>query len=556
MDKNDFSNRIKEIISNTDIVTIISSYQNLDKKGKNYFGICPFHDDNTPSMSVSPEKQMFKCFTCGAGGDVVEYVSRREKIQRMKVIQKFANDLGVDFNFVEKNTIKYSEKQLESLEILEETKNYFMYSLEMNSNSAITKYLESRNITKKIIEKFEIGYANSTGLKDYLSAKDFNEAQMINAGVLTENLKQFFFNRIIFTIKNKDDKIVGFSGRALGEAKPKYINSQESNIFKKTNILYNLNNSFEIIKHNREVIVTEGFMDVIALYKADIENTVAIMGTAFTKEQFFLLPKNIKIKLMLDFDEAGINATISSINNLIKYNTNVFVVNKKDQKDADEIFNSKGKEGIEKVLSDEIHWLEFLINEKIFKNLNMNPNEIKENIDKIKYYFNFIDKITKNIYIDKISKKLNMPISLIIDMLDYNDSINISENNISKKTNTENKEKPNIKKEKVFSSEEITLYTIINKVIKKIQNKEMKDEILEEIFFTKNNQKNKVSRCLFKGDNYIIFNLFKGIYLGMSFSMDGLSSKIKEKIEYLDGIKKIWPDDKLIRECQKLEKKI
>ncbi|MBX4210216.2 MAG: DNA primase, partial [Mollicutes bacterium PWAP] len=380
-----------ELIKNdVDILETISSRINVTKKGKNFWAICPFHQDTSPSLSISIEKQIFKCFVCNKAGDLISFVSRFEDISYKKAIEIIAKENDIAFTKF-KEVKKYNENQEKMISALFDANLYFKNFLFSKDGNFAYDYLKNRGkSSQKIINKFDLGYAPKKGLKEYLIKKGHDESILINSGLLSENGYPFFKDRLMFAIKNSFGTIVGFSGRTLKNENPKYINSPESSLFKKNEILYNYKNSYDSIDKTKKVIIVEGFMDVIALNSIDINNVVAIMGAALTLKHTNLL-KNKKVYLFLDGDEAGINASIKSTEILLKENIDVFYVINKTKLDPDEIINKKGKKEIIEILNKSIDAFLPLINNK-FRNFNKDNFEDYYSIKKWFNSFNFKNK--------------------------------------------------------------------------------------------------------------------------------------------------------------------
>ncbi|MCP4337179.1 MAG: DNA primase [Mycoplasma sp.] len=417
------SNSIFEQIKNaTDIVSEISVYVDLVKKGRNYWGICPFHDDTSPSMSVSPEKQLFKCFVCQVGGNVMTFISNYENISFVEATKKIADKVGINFNSKTKVENKYNKQQLETLKILKEAMNFFQYSLSIKEER-IGKYLNERNITLQETEKYSIGYAPFEGLVKFLKSKEYDDSLIINSSLATENLSDFFRDRLIFGIKNYEGEIVGFSARILGDKKgPKYINSTETTLFDKRKILYNFKNAESHIRKTKEIIITEGYMDVIALSRADVFNAVAIMGTALTIEHTQKL-MNKTVILMLDSDNAGINATLRSIRKLIPYNQSIFVVQNNSKLDPDEYLEKYGKIKLQDLIKKRIHALEFIFKKTIEKFGNDSPEKVESFLKTFTKYLANVSQTYKDFYINKLSNFLNVNKDTIKEMVDNNPKI-------------------------------------------------------------------------------------------------------------------------------------
>ena len=353
-------NTINDIRKANDIVDVISSYIPLTKKGKNYFGICPFHDDTNPSMSVTRDKQIYKCFSCGASGNVFNFIMDYENVDFKEAARILAKRAGIDFKAGHiKNNNQYE-------------KYYQMYDLALklyqnNINSAYGKsaveYLEKRFISKEIIKEFKIGLAlDKNALTSILTKKGYSTLEMDKYG-LGNGYNDLYFNRIMFPLFDTNNRVVGFSGRiylSSDKEQSKYINTKETPIFKKGELLYNYYNAKEHCRLKKNVILVEGFMDVIRLYTIGIKNVVALMGTALTKNQINLLKRlSTEIYLCLDGDDAGRKAMASVGEDLINANCNVRVISLTEKLDPDEYILKYGKESFESLYDNAVNFSEF-----------------------------------------------------------------------------------------------------------------------------------------------------------------------------------------------------
>ncbi|WP_051521837.1 DNA primase [Mycoplasma leonicaptivi] len=381
-----------EIHKVSDIVDIISQHLNLTKKGNNYVALCPFHSDNSPSLTVSSSKGLYKCFACGEGGDVVKFVKNIKNITYIQALEELCNYYNLtSFDFTKfKNTNDfarfYNDEQKKSIEVLETAK--FIYKTEILKNKKAYEYLQKRELAdSEIIEKFQIGFAPEQGIKQNLLNLNYSENNLVNAGLLNLELNEFFKNRITFGINDEDGNIIGFSARALGDYQPKYINSPETTLFNKSDILYNYFNAKDYIFSEKEVIIVEGFMDVIALYKANIKNVVAIMGTALTKNHLKLI-QNKKVCLFLDNDDAGKNATLKSIKTLVQNGFGTIeIVENNFEKDADEILKYEGKQQLQDLVKvSRIHYINYIYNTLLIKHNLLNLNNSIPPLDSIKSF--------------------------------------------------------------------------------------------------------------------------------------------------------------------------
>ena len=406
---------INKIKNELNIVDIISEYVDLSKKGKNYWGICPFHEDSNPSMSVSFDKQLFKCFVCQAGGDLIKFTSQINNVSFPKALSILAKKIGIEYNITPNLKNKYSKQQEKLISIHKDAMTFFQYSLSTQLGQKAHSYIIDRGLNNSLIETFSIGYAPKSGLKEYLLKKGHDEADIINSSLENNNGHDFFKDRLIFGIKNIYGDIVSFSARDLsGNSNAKYINSAETPLFNKSNILYNYFDALEASKKEKQVFINEGFMDVIAMYRAGIRNSVAIMGTALTENHVKLL-KNFSVNLMLDGDKAGISATIKSIKILLKYNIKTFVIQNKDNYDPDEIISKYGIEKLISVSKNKIEALEFIFQLHQKKYSNITPNTALDFTKSFAAYLTYASDLQKDFYINKLSQTLNISRDIIQD---------------------------------------------------------------------------------------------------------------------------------------------
>ncbi len=376
---------IQEIRAKADIVEIIQRYLPLIKKGKNYVAVCPFHDDHDPSMSISEDKQIYKCFVCGAGGNVFNFVKDFEKIQYNDAIIKVAN--YVSFQLDEKYLIapRKIDPKLQSLyDVLNEYVKYSRYILNTEDASEAKKYLYKRGLDDSIIQKFEIGYnLNNDQSTKFLLAKGFTLEFCVKANISRTNefgSKDVFNQRIVFPIHNPQGQPVAFTARTMNPSESsKYINSTETPLYIKGNLLYNYHRAIKSIKQTREIIIVEGVMDVIALDRVNIENVVATLGTACTKEQISLIQNaSSNVVLCYDSDTAGQTATLKLARLLIANRLNVSIIQNNTNLDLDEIIEQKSKDALIRLMSQKTSYLDFFFNYSI-KRLDLeNYNQKKE----------------------------------------------------------------------------------------------------------------------------------------------------------------------------------
>jgi len=443
---------IKLIEDKVRIVDVISDYITLEKKGNSYVGLCPFHSDSNPSLSVSESKKIFKCFTCGAGGSAISFVQNFEGISFIEAIKKVSEKNKINWkDYLSVREIKINPDKSRGWEINEEAMHFYTYTLKNASNEKVNAYITKRNFDEASINKFKIGFSGEgKSLNTFLIKKGFSQNEIIKYGLGHMNEKgivnDLFINRLMFPIQDINGNVIAFSGRVIEEKSKysKYMNSPETIIFKKSETLYNISNARSQANLQKEMIVVEGFMDVISLSKKGINNVIATMGTAFTKQHIQML-KNIttNITLAFDSDNAGINAAISSGKALIQEKMNVKVVSIPNGKDFDELFNLQ-PEQIKVVLNNKKSFLEFY-KEKIYFVLDKNPNEIDLNKlrDLLKVIAIYDDNMLIDINLKEISKKYNIDIDIIKNEFQKNKQIK----NVVKDSYKKNYLPPNISKQ-------------------------------------------------------------------------------------------------------------
>ena len=403
---------ITEIRKKADIVEVIGSYINLAPQGKNYFGICPFHNDHSPSLSVSREKQIYKCFTCLASGNVFTFVQNYENISFVEAVKKVADKINYKLDIKDKIVNKNSKYY----ELMDLSNKIFVNNLNSNLGLKAKEYLiNERHLSEEAIKEFNIGLAlNDNNLNKLLSSKGYSDKDIIEMSLAnkTDNgLLDMFRNRITFPICNHEGKIIAYSARIYqNEDTSKYINSKESVIFKKGYTFYNYDKCrLEALKI-KSVILVEGQMDAIRVYTSGFKNVIASMGTAITSNHISLLKKlNAKVILMMDNDNAGEKSTILNGEELIKNNIEVSVVRLTGEKDPDSFILKNGADAFRDALKGEISFFDFKLRYlKKDKNLNK-ADELAEYINKIIDELNKSnDDILKSVTINKIAEDYNI----------------------------------------------------------------------------------------------------------------------------------------------------
>lgn len=345
---------VEEVRMKNDIVDVVSGYVKLQKKGSNHWGLCPFHNEKSPSFSVSGNKQMYYCFGCGAGGNVFTFLMNYENYTFMEAVKFLADRAGVNLPEAEYTP---EMKQRESrrarlLEVNKEAAKFFYYQLRSPKGAIGYQYLSKRELSEETMKKFGLGYAGSNGalLIEYLRSKGFEDDLIKEAGLAshseTQGLVTPFWNRVMFPIQDINHRVIGFGGRVMGDAKPKYLNSPETPVFDKRRNLYGLN--FARTARSGNVILCEGYMDVIAMHQAGFTQAVASLGTAFTTEQANLLRRYTdNVLLAYDSDGAGVKAALRGIGILREVGLTGKVINMRPYKDPDEFMKNLGKEAFQ-----------------------------------------------------------------------------------------------------------------------------------------------------------------------------------------------------------------
>jgi DNA primase len=424
--------KIIEILNSINIVDVISEYVPLVQKGKNYFCVCPFHDDHNPSMSVNPEKQIYKCFVCGAGGNAFTFLTEYEHITFIEAVKKIADKvhINVDIGTQHKST-SHLDKFYEMYEL---ASKFYKNSLITSNGKEAREYLLNRGINENIIKEFDIGLS-FMGDKIYkmLKASGFEDKDIIKSGLCNANDKGYydtFSRRIMFPLWDIDGKPIAFSGRIYNTIDTsKYVNSKESPIFIKGHLLYNYHRAKEEVRKSGQVIIVEGFMDVIALHKVGIKNVIAAMGTAITSEQAHLIKRlSSNVILMFDGDKAGNKATIACSEELLKLDIVPKIVRLEDNLDPDEYINARGIDKLREHLDNPISLIDYkMIIYKDGKNLH-NSEDISNYINEVIKEVNLVkDKIVAEVAIQRLSKETGISIETISSLLVKEEKANIKE---------------------------------------------------------------------------------------------------------------------------------
>ena len=411
----------EEILSiqrKANIVDIIRDYVPLTQRGKNYFGICPFHDDHNPSMSVSPEKGVYKCFVCGNAGNVFNFVMEYEKVSFYEAVKIVADKIGVSIDI--STSKKENTKKSPLYDIYNISYKFYQNNLNTVYGKDAKKYLLNRKIDEDVIKNFNIGLSLSDSeLCNALKAKGFKNDDIVSSGVAVQNgnnIYDIYKNRIMFPLYDLEGNVVGFSGRIYNQkSESKYINTKETEIFKKGELLYNYHIAKKEARKEKNIIVVEGFMDVIRLSTIGIVNVVATMGTAVTKYQLNLIQKLApNITLMFDGDKAGEKATNAFIELANGNDSNIKVVRLEDNLDPDEYILTKGKDKMIYNLSHAQSVYDYKLS-SYKENIDFNDSkEVSNYINvMIKEFEKIDDDIVREIEIKKLSESTNVSYDLI-----------------------------------------------------------------------------------------------------------------------------------------------
>ena len=355
--------------SRASIVDVISHYISLSKKGRNYVALCPFHDDHNPSMSISEDKQIYKCFVCGAGGNVFTFVSNYEKISFLEAVYKVAEYTGITLSapLEQTGTQRIDPHIADLYRLMKEMIQYAQYELDTEDGQHAKQYLQKRSLSEEIIKKFEIGYnPHEDSVYQYLHAKAFSDADMVECGVANlfgSRMMDRFANRILIPIHDAYGNPVGFTARRLDDRsqEAKYINTAETTIYQKGKLLFNYHRVKEAVKHEKRVFLAEGAMDVLAFEKADMHTALATLGTSCTKEQLQLLKAlHAPITICYDGDAAGQNATYKFAKQAVAAGIPIEIVNNTTGLDPDEIVDTYGKQELRSLCEKTISFIDFL----------------------------------------------------------------------------------------------------------------------------------------------------------------------------------------------------
>lgn len=407
---------VEEVRQRNDIVDIISGYVNLKKKGGNYFGLCPFHNEKSASFSVSPGKQMYYCFGCGAGGNVFTFIMNYENYTFAEAIKLLADRAGIALPEIEdsKEAREKENRRKTLLQINKEAATYFYYQLRAPQGRVGLDYLKGRQLSDETMNRFGLGYSNKTSndLCQYLRHKGYSDELIRESGVAVFNEKygmsDKFWNRVMFPIQDVNHRVIGFGGRVMGEGEPKYLNSPETPVFDKSRNLYGLN--FARTARQDNIILCEGYMDVIAMHQAGFTQAVASLGTAFTSGQANLLRRYTEnVILSYDSDGAGVKAALRAIGILKEAGLTGKVLNLEPYKDPDEFMKNLGREEFAKRLSQAENTFFFELR-MMQKQYDLSDPEAKTKFynEIAKKLCGFSEEVERENYTEAVAEKYNI----------------------------------------------------------------------------------------------------------------------------------------------------
>ncbi len=543
------SETINEIRNSVDIVDVIGKYLTLTKRGKNYFTQCPFHEDKTPSLSVSSEKQIFTCFSCHRAGNVFNFLMEYDNLTFLESVKMTADMAGIALDI---KTERKTNVNNHIFDIYDISQKFYLNNINTSLGKPAKEYLNKRSITDELIKEFNIGLAikKVDALSNLLQKKEFNEKDLIESALVIKDdrgFHDFFYDRIIFPLYDINNRVVGYSGRLYNnDDGPKYINSKEHSLFKKGEFLFNYYKAKEECRKKDCVIITEGFMDVIRCYQAGVKNVIATMGTAFTKNHVTLIKKLASnVLLCFDGDKAGVKATFASCDELVKSNIIPKIIVLEEKLDPDEYILKYGKEKFQEKIDNPMSLMDFKL---LYHKKNIDINSLEDKANYVNTIIKELNLIEDEVLREMTIKKLSTETDLEIDFLK------------SKLNNIEKKEiiiKPNlIKTNKYIQAQAGLIYYMLKSkdIIKIVDNK--------SVFFPDKEYRLLSNDIIYfnKKNNYIDIADFltntspNNINLIGFIETLGFNDEFTENIVY-DYIKAIF-EKNINDECERLTKKL
>ncbi len=403
---------IEEVRSRSDIVDVVSQYVKLQRKGAYYFGLCPFHNEKSPSFSVTPSRQMYHCFGCGASGNVFTFLMEYENMTFVEALSSLADRAGVTLPQMEPSgKARDTAKRRDTLlKLQKEAASWFYYNLRRENGQKALQYLKERGLSEETMQKFGLGYAGKSGnLYPFLKEKGYSDELLRQSGLFQADERRGmydkFWNRVIFPIMDGNSRVIGFGGRVLGEGKPKYLNSPETEIFDKSRTLYGLN--IARTSRQKQILVCEGYMDVIALHQAGFTNAVASLGTSLTSGQAGLLRRYTEeVLLLYDSDEAGVRAAIRGIPILRSVGLHAKVVDLSPCKDPDEFIRKQGADAFRQRLGEAMNGFLFTVQARE-RSYDLTDPQSKTDFfrDIANRLLEFDEELERNNYIEAIASR-------------------------------------------------------------------------------------------------------------------------------------------------------
>lgn len=424
---------IQKIKEENDIVDVISESVRLKRAGRNFTGLCPFHNEKSPSFSVSGEKQIYKCFGCGEAGNVITFIMKSKNLNFIEALEYLANRVNIEFN--QSPEYKQSKNEKEVFYNLNvDAAKFFFQNLKVNKRAK--EYFLGRGITQNTINKFGLGYSldNWHALLSYLKKKGYKEKDLELNGLIIKSEKGNYYdrfrNRVMFPVFDYKGKVIGFGGRVLDDTKPKYLNSPEGPIFSKGTQLYGLNFAIKAQNTSRTLIIVEGYMDCIALHQYGITNAVASLGTALTLQQAKLLKRyGDKVIISYDADLAGQMATLRGLDILRKVGLDVRVLTVPKGKDPDEFIRSNGVEAFQQLIDEALPLIDYRL-KKAKDGIDFNQSSMLiKYAERVTEILAELNPIEKDVYVKKISEDTGIREQAVYDLLGNELTKNFSESN-------------------------------------------------------------------------------------------------------------------------------
>lgn len=408
------SDLIEEVVSRNDIVDVISGYIKLKKNGSSYVGLCPFHNEKSPSFSVSQSRQLYHCFGCGVGGNVITFVMEYENFTFLEAVKSLADRVGMELPEISYSQKEQQERDLKTklLEINKIAATYYYHQLKSENRQVGLSYLRKRGLTDETINRFGLGYSgqNSKALYRYLKDKGYDDDLLKESGLFTyeRGINDKFWNRVMFPIMDINNKVIGFGGRVMGDAKPKYLNSPETKLFDKSRNLYGLNIARTARKNN--LIICEGYMDVISMHQAGFNQAVASLGTALTPGQARLMKRYTdQVLITYDSDEAGTKAAMRAIPILKEAGLSTKVINMQPYKDPDEFIKALGAEAFQERIDNASNSFMYeigVIEKKYDRSDPESSTEFEREV--ARKLTGFSQKLERDNYLNAVCRKFNI----------------------------------------------------------------------------------------------------------------------------------------------------